>query len=858
MRKAQKKQAEDLIGLLAQAHDEIRKLIENENHIAAMDLLGQCQEGAVRLGELIEKTEGEGFQTIPLLEAYCELVYQIHEELSRSRETNANKQHKRLKKALIQIENSVRNDIRVRFEIAFLPYKASMWDSLESIWQAADEDPDCDTYVIPIPYYDKNPDGSLGVYHYEGDDMPAYVLVTHYDAYDFAKRMPDAIYIHNPYDNANYVTSVEPRFYSNELKKYTELLIYVPYYSTTGGMAEGQVSCPAYYNADYIITQAEKYYKFFDPALPREKLVPLGSPKFDRVIGMCKNPPEPPAAWQLSAGQAEELKNKKVYFYNTSIGGLLANTEVFLKKMRYVFDIFKGREDVCLLWRPHPLTESTLNSMRKAYKPQYDALRDEFIREKIGIYDDTPDITRAVALSDAYIGDSATSVTSLFGVAGKPLFILNNYIDTLPEPDDWRGEWINPAFDKWGNDRYQVTRNNQLWFSEKNDYHYKFYMDLGTGYSGGGYYMRAVELNGKLYVLPNNAQHLLVIEDKKIRKIDFPVQISQSGAFAGCWYNEKYIFLFPNKYPLLLRFHIETEALHYIDGIKQFNVRNVNGEWRIGGRCIYGNELIFASPVDNQFLFMDIDTLKARTLCSNSKCGPGTQGIVPDGDDLWLLPLNGMVITRWNPKTGEVREYSDLPQDFKSVQWPYEMKCEERPFGNIAFTRESGRENFVIAPSWGNMFLALDTESGRMEEWKPPIPLTNRGRNGYFLAGGIGGFVITLPQRGKADCRIWHAPERRLYDINIDTKEYKEVEIAFDYEEMKEHLPGFMEESESMQYCLNESAFNSLKDLLDGNITGNPFDRERQIKAFSKVNANTDGTCGEEIYRFAKERLLQK
>jgi len=43
--------------------------------------------------------------------------------------------------------------------------------------------------------------------------------------------------------------------------------------------------------------------------------------------------------------------------------------------------------DACLLWRPHPLLESAFNSMRPMYKPFYDALRDEFIRENIGIYD---------------------------------------------------------------------------------------------------------------------------------------------------------------------------------------------------------------------------------------------------------------------------------------------------------------------------------------------------------------------------------------------------------------------------------------------------------------------------------------
>ena len=119
----------------------------------------------------------------------------------------------------------------------------------------------------------------------------------------------------------------------------------------------------------------------------------------------------------------------------------------------------------------------------------------------------------------------------------------------------------------------------------------------------------------------------------------------------------------------------------------------------------------------------------------------------------------------------------------------------------------------------------------------------------------MGGFAITYPQMGKADCRIWYVPERKLYDINIDTKKYKEVAIEFDYTELKEQESGFMEESEWMQYCLNENAFNSLKDFLDGNITGNQFDRERQIRAFSKVNAYTDGTCGENVYRFVREKI---
>ena len=81
MRIAQKKQAEEFVELLGQAHEEIRNAIEKKNIPAAMSLLADCQDGAIALGDLIENAEGERAATIPLLESYCELVYGIHQSL---------------------------------------------------------------------------------------------------------------------------------------------------------------------------------------------------------------------------------------------------------------------------------------------------------------------------------------------------------------------------------------------------------------------------------------------------------------------------------------------------------------------------------------------------------------------------------------------------------------------------------------------------------------------------------------------------------------------------------------------------------------------------------------------------------
>lgn len=161
MRRKEKKQVEEFIGTLHSAHDEIKKQIENHNKELARKLLENCQDGAIQIGNLIETVEGEECPVIPMLEGYCEQVYQIYEELGYEEAVRADKSFKVLHRQLTRIENSVRYDIKGRLEIVFLPYKASMWDSLESVWMAADADENCDAYVIPIPYYDRNPDGIL-------------------------------------------------------------------------------------------------------------------------------------------------------------------------------------------------------------------------------------------------------------------------------------------------------------------------------------------------------------------------------------------------------------------------------------------------------------------------------------------------------------------------------------------------------------------------------------------------------------------------------------------------------------------------------------------------------------------------
>lgn len=438
MEKFKKGEMLNAIASLAQINDTIIK----SNHLneeAVVETLTDCQNMAIRIGSCIEEYYDDcGTETIHTLEEYCEDIYQI--SLAVGNSNDYKKIAKRVRKHLTNISHRIKYDLPDdKKEIVFLPYKASMWDSLESVWKKACEDPDCDTYVVPIPYYDKNPDGTFGMEHYEADEYPDYVSITSYKEYKIAERKPDVIYIHNPYDGANFVTSVHPDFYASKLRKYTDTLIYIPYFvaindnverhfcTTPGVLLAHKVIVQSEKVRDIYIEEIHKYEKEYDCkgifGNIEEKIVAGGSPKFDKVMSAKLEDYDIPEEWNKLIINPDGSR-KKVVLYNTTIKAMLTNTAKMLDKIEDVLNVFKNNPEVTILWRPHPLLKSTLKAMRKEYYERFEKIENEFVKEGWGIYDTTSDMYRAITLSDAYYGDMS-SVVELYKRTEKPIMIQN-------------------------------------------------------------------------------------------------------------------------------------------------------------------------------------------------------------------------------------------------------------------------------------------------------------------------------------------------------------------------------------------------------------------------------------------------
>lgn len=432
MRQNTRREILKLSNSMHEAHIQIKKQAAANQIEAAITLLSDCQAAAVQIGETIEATEGPETPAVKELETYCEVLYQISMDLKPSA---AHKQYKIIEKSFNHFLHEI-SLMPVCFEILFLPYKASMWDSLESIWQAAAEDNSCDCYVAPIPYYEKDVNGTFIKECYEGTLFPDYVPITDWKAYELEKRKPDIIYIHNPYDDCNRVTSIHPQYYCSNLKKYTDMLVYVPYFAAVDGeIPEHLCVLPGILYADKVIVQNKReqgiYQKAYKDFLKTrhlegrfadgsDKFLPLGSPKFDRVMTYNKENIDTPKEW------LDKIKGKKVLLYNTSIQEVLIHKEKYLDKICAVIDCIEKQKDIVLLWRPHPLLSATLHSMLPELEKRYLNIVDQYKKKNIGIYDDTVDVERAIILSDFYYGD-ASSLVAMYEKTGKAVLIQKTF-----------------------------------------------------------------------------------------------------------------------------------------------------------------------------------------------------------------------------------------------------------------------------------------------------------------------------------------------------------------------------------------------------------------------------------------------
>lgn len=313
------------------------------------------------------------------------------------------------------------------YKVVFMPYKASMWDSLESIWMAADKDERCEALVVPITYYEldnnQNPIKKVN----ERNLFPKYVNAVNDEEYDLENDLPDIIYIHNPYDDTNLVTRVDSRYYSWNLKKYCEKLVYVPYYKWVDGVSSTSFKSAMYY-ADYTVQSSDDAVRRCIEASPEyakelgletieirnimeNKLINLGSPEVDKVVSL--NNVKLPYEWN-----GKVARSRVNVLYNTTLDEIFKSKT--FDKVKETLDFFKNNRDKSfVIWRPHPLMRQSLVSMLPYLVDEYDEIMSEFINSSYGVLDTNASMHYSMFWSDMCYGYKTSSLTELYKYTGK-------------------------------------------------------------------------------------------------------------------------------------------------------------------------------------------------------------------------------------------------------------------------------------------------------------------------------------------------------------------------------------------------------------------------------------------------------
>lgn len=388
-------------------------VVETYNSLCYESDLATAQNLAIDLGNTIEDFKGSGGTAVEILEEYCELLYQFSQADNESDvETIQNRIQYALGKLGVVLEDTLLN----RKEVLFVVDKYSEWNWIKEYVIKESREPDSNVIVVVVPYYGKRFDGSLNGINDESTLFEQIeienVAFESYDSYQLAFHHPEKIYIQNPYDQWDSGISIHPYYYTENLRKNCDELIYVPpfrldefddtYYCEYHNMTS-YVTVPGVVRADKVYVQSENMR-----AMYIKKLTDWASKDTENIwhqkISVCDSSmldDEEVAQGKALVLDADSMKN---VLYHTEISIIIQYGEKALDKIETVLGIFKSNSDkVHMIWNINEEFIPTLKRLIPEYLDRFNRLVS--LAKDIGTFE----ISDGKNIADnctAYYGDS--------------------------------------------------------------------------------------------------------------------------------------------------------------------------------------------------------------------------------------------------------------------------------------------------------------------------------------------------------------------------------------------------------------------------------------------------------------------
>lgn len=410
--------------------DMLRNEIGSAVKSVSYESLSSYQEMAIELGTYMEGIKGEGYDLVHILEEFCDEVFALHNMLgNKDGDIDAG-----LDRLLGMLENLF-TKVRKRKEVVFMPFKSDYWYVFEEEYKKALVDEDTDVYVMPIPYYYKNYDGTLRDIQFDMEAYGSELPLVSYEDFELPLRRPDVIYIQSPYDSYNEIMSVNPAFYVTKLRDYTSKLIYIPWFRTEdfersferayhnmkayclmpGVLYADEVILHSSVIRDRYIEKLTEYVGEDTREIWENRIVVSDADRTDNTLKdlLCE-----------STGESN-VDVKKLIAYYPDFSKFIECDMEFVDKIKRVLDIFEAnseRINVCFVESTN--IHNYLKRLRPNVYEEYEKLIKRYIdRAWFNICDDK-DIDTVVKKCHAYYGDAGV-IAHRFRNAGKPVMIEN-------------------------------------------------------------------------------------------------------------------------------------------------------------------------------------------------------------------------------------------------------------------------------------------------------------------------------------------------------------------------------------------------------------------------------------------------
>lgn len=242
-------------------------------------------------------------------------------------------------------------------KIAFCPYKAEMWDAMESIYDSCLFEPKVQAKICPIPFAEVDFAGNVGMFRTETSQLKS--IITPHEDFITPDKLdefkPDYVVLHYPYDEHNSVTRIAKDFWSINLMYKGYKIIYSPYGLPYGGISScNLIHQPVVKHAWLIVEDSEAEAQNVIDCWKKEnidltdRIIITGSPKRDLL-------------WD-----AEDTGNTSTTLI---AGSLLPLLNMFPQQIRKFRDIITNELSLNkkVILRLHPLASTGIRSKTPQY-----------------------------------------------------------------------------------------------------------------------------------------------------------------------------------------------------------------------------------------------------------------------------------------------------------------------------------------------------------------------------------------------------------------------------------------------------------------------------------------------------------